>query len=113
MDIYKIHSKPQSLKGYSKKNSVPAVRWSTAKMHDVLDAFEDIWAKSAYYAYKYAMVTGKRFLKGEAAIAKHPTYAFNYALYVLHGKRFPAGEAAINSQPALAERYRHWQEPNH
>lgn len=98
MNLYNLHDKPESLHGHKRADKeVGSVVYDKYK-HDE-KALEDSDRKKAMskyptHAYQYAMTTGKPFPEGEDAIAKNPSYALRYAMYILKGP-FPKGEDAI------------------
>ena len=91
MNLYKFHTNPEQLKGYENKFSIPRVAYEHAK--DVI---------------------GGRFPEAEAAIAKDPDSAVDYARDVIEGRwinsdvppeiAIPA-EDAIAKNPEMAYRY--------
>jgi lambda repressor-like predicted transcriptional regulator len=100
MNLYKLHTNPESLLGYQEAMKDPEMAWETHENnHDKLRELEDLWAKSAEYSYRYAaFVLENRFPKGEDAIATDAWYSYLYAKYVLKPLGiigFPKGEDAI------------------
>jgi len=120
MNLYDLHSKPETLKGYHQRFKVPELAYQEA-INRVSSSYlgvsvvtnrgerfpdlEPAIAKSAEWAVKYAYtVIGGRFPEGEAAIAIVPHWAFQYALNVIRG-RFPEGEPVIAKSPEWAVKY--------
>jgi lambda repressor-like predicted transcriptional regulator len=101
MNLYKLHTNPESLYGYKKATErVPDIAWETHKRnHDKLRELEDTWTKSAQYSYWYARdILKNRFPKGEDTIATNDVASFLYAVFVLRPLGiigFPKGEDAI------------------
>ena len=133
MNLYKFHSKPESLDYYGAMDQTnPHIFWEKYKNNteelkkrekaiskdsrtaqryakDVLKrpfpAGEAAIATDTYYAYLYARdVLKGPFPAGEEAISKDAEYALGYAKYVLNGP-FPAGEAAIAGDARYASYY--------
>ena len=97
MNLYKLHSNPESLDLYEKVSETnPDVFWEKYKKNkEELKKRETYIAKDAFFAYLYAKnVLKGPFPAGEEAIAKDYAYAYYYARDVLKGP-FPLGEAAI------------------
>ena len=101
MNLYKLHSNPESLHGYDvAREKVPELAWETHKRnHGKLRELEDTWTKSAQYSYWYArFVLENRFPKGEDAIATDDLWSYRYAKNILKPLGiigFPQGEDAI------------------
>jgi hypothetical protein len=74
------------------------------KDHKRIELLENAIAKSTVESFSYADYTGKRFEKGEAAIAKNAEMAYEYAEQIIGG-RFELGEAVISKDPQLAHGY--------
>ena len=109
MDLYKYHSKPESLDRYAERDQiVPERILEIAKSGKKLtQRQEDTLTKSPKYAFHYAFhVLNKPWPAGEAAIAKDAEYSYYYAYDVLK-KQWPAGEAAIAKSAHFAYRYAH------
>ena len=101
MNIYNLHSKPESLDHFEKVTETnPAIFWDKYKDNkEELKKRQKHIAKSLKYAYRYAKdILKAPFPAGEEAIAKDYAkdyaYAYYYARDVLKGP-FPAGEEAI------------------
>jgi hypothetical protein len=100
VNLYKLHTNPESLLGYEEAMKDPDIAWGTHENnHDKLRELENLWTKSAEYSYYYARdVLKNRFPKGEDIIATDAHWSYEYAEYVLKplGVRgFPQGEDAI------------------
>ena len=107
MNLYKLHSNPESLDHFEKvTDNNPAIFWDKYKNKpEELKKREKHIAKSAKYAYSYAEdILKGPFPAGEEAIAKDKTYAFLYARDYLKGP-FPAGEVAIAKDARFANFY--------
>lgn len=107
MDLYKLHAKPKSLRGFGKsKFSIPEIAWAAAKTPADKRKLSSLWAKSAEYAFLYASEVLKgRFPEGEDVLAKDVFYAGRYAVDAIKG-RFPEGEPIIAQSPNVyAGRY--------
>jgi hypothetical protein len=91
MNLYKYHSKPETLDHYDKADEwVPTLAWDKYKDQPAeLKKREKALAKNPKIAYFYALdVLKKPFPAGEAAIAKS-MWSYNYAIDVLklsHGE---------------------------
>ena len=108
MNLYKLHSKPESLDHYETvSNSNPDIFWDKYKNNpEELKKREKYIAKSTKYAYKYASEVLKGpFPAGEEIISKDIYFALEYAKYVLKGKKFPAGEEAISNDEQYSYLY--------
>ena len=107
MDLYKYHSKPETLDRYAERDQIVPERIYEIAMsgQKLTQRQEAVLAKSSKYAYRYAFnVLKKPFPAGEAAIAKDSDYAYLYAFNVLK-KPFHAGEAAIAKSAYIAYEY--------
>ena len=107
MDLYKYHSKPETLDRYAERDQIVPKRIYDIAMsgQKLTQRQEDTLAKSPKYAFHYARnVLEKPFPAGEAAIAKDAYYAYYYAHEMLK-KPFPAGEAAIAKSANYAYLY--------
>ena len=129
INLFKLHSKPETLLGYDRIIQIPkmawemtnekqkrkmtnlwlkdpetALRYATQVIEKKWPEAEPIIAKNAKYAYQYANFFPGRFLEGEAAIATNPTFAYSYARHKIGG-RWPEGEAAIATDPDEALNY--------
>ena len=107
MNLYNLHSNPESLDFYEKVTETnPDVFWEKYKNKpEELKKREKYIAKSPKYAYYYAKEVLKGpFPAGEAAISKNALCASAYAKGVLNGP-FPAGEAAIAKDALYVNAY--------
>ena len=107
MNIYNLHSKPESLDHFEKVTETnPAIFWDKYKNKpEELKKREKYIVTSAKYAYQYARdVLKGPFPAAEAIIAKDAYYAYQYARDVLNGP-FPAGEEAIAKSGHMANPY--------
>jgi hypothetical protein len=109
MNLYKLHSNPESLLGYEEAMKDPEMAWGTHENnHDKLRELEDTWTKSAQYSYWYALYILKdRFPQGEDVIATDARYSCWYAEHVLKPlgiRGFPKGEDAI----VTSAQYSYW-----
>ena len=108
MNLYKLHSNPESLANFEKLLEMPELLWEIFK-HDKnkLREYEDVWAKDAVTSYEYAnRVVDGRFEKGEDAIATEPQYAYFYARDFPEARKVKKIEDAIFSDPHTAFMYR-------
>lgn len=97
MDLYKLHSTPESLDFYALADSA-VVELFWPKFEDNLDQLkkrEGAIATDPKYSYWYARLIKERFKLGEAAIIKSPKYAGLYASDIFGKERFLEGEDAI------------------
>ncbi len=97
MNLYKLHSKPESMEHYEfHYDNVVELIWSKYENNPVeLKKREKAIAKDPRYAYWYAYaILRDRFPLGEEAIAKNSECAYLYARNVLYN-RFPLGEETI------------------
>lgn len=86
---------------------VCSARYALIKLKKGIKLNDMEWAKlcdDPRYSYEYALWTGRRFVKGEAAISRSAGFSFDYADEVLGG-RFEMGEAAISQDGELSVRY--------
>ena len=107
MNLYKLHSNPESLDHFEKVTANnPAIFWDKYKNKpEELKKREKYIAKSAFHAYLYARdVLKGPFPAGEEAIAKDAMFAYYYAREVLKGP-FPAGEETIAKKTWYASQY--------
>ena len=107
MNLYNLHSNPESLDFYEKVTETnPDFFWEKYKKNkEELKKREKYIAKSTQYSYYYALdVLKGPFPTGEEAIAKNAGYAYDYAKDALKGP-FPAGEAAIAKDEYFASLY--------
>ena len=107
MNIYKLHSEPESLDHFEKATETnPDVFWEKYKNKpEELKKREKYIAKSADFSFYYAVdILSAPFPAGEEAIAKSAGYAYDYAADALKGP-FPAGEAAIAKDEYFASLY--------
>ena len=107
MNLYNLHSKPESLDFYEKvTDNNPDFFWKKYKNKpEELKKREKYIVTSAKYAYQYARdVLKGPFPAAEAIIAKDAYYAYEYAQGVLKGP-FPAGEEAIAKKTEYAYEY--------
>jgi len=111
MNLYKLHTNPESLYGYEKAmEKVPELAWRTHENNrDKLREMEDTWAKSAEYSFLYGLnflkpLGIKGFPKGEDIISTDARYSCWYAEHVLK-KKFPKGEDAIATDAEYSFRY--------
>jgi hypothetical protein len=87
MNLYKLHSKPETLDHYDVADEkVPALVWEKYQHEPAeLKKREKVLARDPWTAYHYArFVLKKPFPAGEAAIAKNAEGAYWYALLVLN-----------------------------
>jgi hypothetical protein len=105
MNLYDLHSKPESLKHYDcHQETVPDLFWDKYTHQPAeLKKREQYIAKHGRYAFVYALRYG-RFPAGEAAIAKSPELAYLYARDVIKGPWKP-GEKAITTDPLYTYAY--------
>src|SRR5215216_5866844 len=104
MNLYKYHSKPETLDHYDVAfDKVPKLIWGKYRDQPAeLRKREKVLAKDTKTAFLYAHhVRHGPFPAGETVIAQDPEAAVSYAEYVLRGP-FPAGEAAIAKDPEIA-----------
>ena len=107
MNLYNLHSKPESLNFYEKVfETNPEFFWSKYKKNKKeLKKKEKYIVKSAQYSYYYALtILESQFPAGEEAISKDTRNAYLYAKYILNGP-FPAGEEVIAKNISLANQY--------
>ena len=78
MDLYKLHSNPETLDGFDQQSNVPEILRDLAR--------------------------SKQDLAIEQKIIKHPRFAYEYAEYVLD-RRWPEAEKYIMKHPESAHRY--------
>lgn len=118
MNLYELHTNPESLDDYVKSQDVnPDFFWQKYKDNpEELKKREKYIARDPEYALKYA----EKILKGpfpasEAEIAKVAAYSYYYARDVLDGP-FPAGEdtlakdgyyAFVYARDVLKDTFRH------
>lgn len=107
MNLYQLHTNPESLDGYVKSQDVnPDFFWQKyGDNPEELKKREKYIARDPEYALKYA----EKILKGpfpasEAEIAKVAAYSYYYARDVLDGP-FPTGEEAISKDANFASYY--------
>ena len=108
MNLYNLHSNPESLDHFEKVTETnPAIFWGIYKKNkEELKKREKYIAKDTDYAFQYAKgVLKGPFPAGEEAIAKDAVSAYSYAKDVLKGP-FPAAEAAIAKDAVSAYSYR-------
>jgi len=106
MNLYDLHPKPSTLKGYDKRFQVPELAYEQAlKYGNRTPKLEQSIIRSPEYAHKYAFnVLKKRWLEAEPIIATDPHWAVVYAFQVIHGK-FPEAEPVIIKSPLDAFLY--------
>jgi len=109
MNLYDLHTKPETLKGYEQRFQVPELAYREAarifnKTKKRVPELEHTFAKVSRFADEYAYLIRERFLEGEPAIAKDPERAAGYAISILK-KRWPEAEAAITTNPQGAYQY--------
>lgn len=88
MDLYKLHSTPESLDFYADADSaVVELFWPKFEGNlDQLKKREGAIATDPKYSYWYARLIKGRFKLGEAAIIKSPKYAGLYAQVIFLAK---------------------------
>ena len=107
MNLYNLHSKPESLDHFEKVTANnPEVFWEKYKKNkEELKKREKYIAKSPKFAYQYATDILKRpFPTGEEAIAKSAEFSFYYAEDVLQGP-FKLGEDVISKNAEFSFYY--------
>lgn len=116
LDLYKFHEKPEQLHGHDFADETVPARVFEKVNNEVLrkrikgpdikisEYQEKALARSAFYSYKFALLSEKRFPAGEKAISRDPGLALQYAYRVIK-KRWPEGEDAIIKNPMYAEQY--------
>ena len=107
MNLYNLHSNPESLDLYGKVTETnPDFFWEKYKNKpEELKKREKYIAKSPFYAYSYAKnILKGPFPTGEEAIAKKAEYSYYYADTVIE-RPFPAGEEAIATDQYYAIEY--------
>lgn len=65
---------------------------------------EDKYYQDPSFAYSYAIYTGKRFAKGEAAILTRPIYILSYIKYIIR-RQWPEAEPVLAKDPEFAVEY--------
>jgi len=112
MNLYDLHSKPETLKGYEQRFQIPHLAYEEAqkiwdKTGKRIPKLEQAIAKDPKLAYQYANeVIMQKFPLGEPVFAKDPELAFNYAQ--LSNERFRLGEPTIATDPKWAYLYAFW-----
>jgi len=109
MNIYKLHSKPDTLNNYNKINMLPENAFMSIKRQKYDSEAERIKllkvvAKDAYYSYKMGRLFGERFKMGEPTIATDAEWSYMYASDVVRG-RFEQGEEAIATSAKWSYKY--------
>ena len=113
MNLYNLHSKPETLDNFNNSLKVPDVAFkmvtsSLAKYEEKADIRKaiDTISKVPEMAYEYALynLRGKRFKKAEPAIMKHPEFAYKYAADILN-KPWPEAEQYIKQDSKWWIRY--------
>lgn len=107
MNLYNYYNKPEILDGFDDADmNNPTVVWDLyAYDHIELEKRILTIAKSAKYAYKYAMLLYEGpFPLGEPAIATSAQFSYQYAVNLLE-KPFPLGEKAISTNADMAFEY--------
>ena len=107
MNLYNLHSKPESLDHFEKvSENNPEVFWDKYKNKpEELKKREKYIAKDAYSSFLYARdILQGPFPAGEEVIAKDARFAYYYTKEVLKGP-FPAGEEAIAKDAKFASEY--------
>ena len=107
MNLYNLHSDPESLNFYEKvSNNNPDFFWEKYKDNkEELKKREKHIAKSLKYAYRYAKdILKAPFPAGEEAIAKDARFAYSYAKDILK-EPFKLGEEAIAKDARFASEY--------
>lgn len=94
------------IKKYALSSPEAAYDFANEVVTDRWEMGEDLIAESPKLSYKYASVIlkGKRFPKGEDAIARHPGAAALYAINVMK-EPFPEGEDAIAKNAETSYEY--------
>ena len=107
MNLYKLHSNPESLDYYQKLSETnPDIFWGKYKNNkEELKKREKYIAKDAGYSWLYAKnILKGPFPAGEEAIAKNSNFAYYYVEDVLKCP-FPLGEEAIAKDEYFASEY--------
>ena len=107
MNLYDLHSDPESLDHFEKiSDNNPDFFWEKYKNKpEELKKREKHIAKSPIHTYQYARdVLKGPFPLGEEAISKGTQFAYSYARDILQGP-FPAGEEAIAKNSNFAFQY--------
>jgi len=117
MNLYDLHPKPETLKGYEQRFDVPELAWVEliSRNHKLTiskrfnpDLFRDLepgLMKEPAYAFTYARNFLKgRWTKAEPVIMKSPEWAVRYAEQVIKG-RWPEAEPFILKNSAQACNY--------
>lgn len=125
MNLYQLHSNPQSLYGYNEAPyRVPRIAYDiaiqqyyktgqrTPKLESVIAQDPNVWKEYtnnlAMTAYRFAFpkyrTTRQRDSELEQAIAQDPAWAYRYARDVIED-RFPEAESVIAKNPAMATLY--------
>ena len=111
MNLYQLHSNPESLYGYSEAPyRIPSIAYELAakkyrRTGQRDPKLESVIAQDPYRAYLYAhhFIRG-RWPEGERVIAQDPGWACEYALNII-GRRWPRAEPAIAQDPWWAYYY--------
>ena len=113
LNLYNLSDNPEDLPGYNERDNVPAFAWGkyfrsgNPESYKKMRSLEHIWAKEPKYAWLYVVNvigTAKDHPEIEAAIARDPQTAVDYAKIILKGP-FPLGEPAIATQFYSSLRY--------
>ena len=105
MNIYNLHSNPEELYGYNKRNNLPEYALSSLDHEEFQEGTPEyehavsVILKDPMSSYYYASnIIFERFPEGEEIISQDGTASFLYAKDVIKG-RFRAGEKAIEEKP--------------
>ena len=109
MNLYDLHEKPELLHGYSTREyHVPELAFQSLlrnmKNKNVKSVLEPTIMKSPQYAYLYAIINGRRWLKAEPYIMKDSFWAYKYASEVIKN-RWKDAESYIRTDSALWNMY--------
>ena len=107
MNLYQLHTNPESLDGYVKSQDVnPDFFWQKyGDNPEELKKREKYIARDPEYALKYAeKILKGPFPTGEDVIARDTDIAYDYAISVLKGP-FPKGEEAIAKSKEISRYY--------
>ena len=104
MDLYKLHSNPETLDGFDQQSNVPEILRDLARSKQDL-AIEQKIIKHPRFAYEYAeYVLDRRWPEAEKYIMKHPESAHRYANKFFKDG-WPEAEQYIMTDPTWAARY--------
>ena len=112
MNLYQLHSNPESLYKYSEAPyRIPSLAFDIAekqyqKTGQRDSELESVIAQDPKLAYRYAYsVIKKRWREAESVIARDPKWAFWYAVDVIK-KRWPEAETVIAQDPDSWREYK-------